>query len=191
MAWLFNVDTVENWAYVDNAFTSEECDKIKSIALSKEKIQATVGNENKINTDIRRNSIVWLNDKDQDLRWMYKRLSEIAITLNEQFFKFDLFGFCEDIQFTEYKAPGEFYREHMDKKHNGVSRKLSIVVQLTDPKEYQGCELKLNISGNQKAMGKGQGNVYAFPSYILHQVTPITEGTRHSLVAWIAGRNFK
>jgi hypothetical protein len=69
MAWLFNLDTVENWAYMDGVFTSEECDKIKRIALAKGKEEATViGNnkQGKIDKKIRKNSVVWLNEKDKE-----------------------------------------------------------------------------------------------------------------------------
>ena len=31
----------------------------------------------------------------------------------------------------------------------------------------------------------------AFPSYVLHEVQPVTKGTRYSLVAWAAGKPFK
>lgn len=194
MAWLFNIDTVENWAYMDNIFSPEECDKIKRIALAKEKEKAYIIGENQkdeINTKIRKNSVVWVNEKDKDLNWVYQKLANVATNLNNQFFNFDLYGFCEDMQFTEYKAPGEFYAEHMDKIYNGTSRKLSLVVQLTDPKDYEGCELKINVGGSPVAMKKDQGTVFAFPSYIMHQVTPVTKGTRHTLVAWIGGSNFK
>ena len=36
-----------------------------------------------------------------------------------------------------------------------------------------------------------QGCCTVFPSYVLHQVTPVTKGTRYSLVAWIGGPDFK
>jgi PKHD-type hydroxylase len=192
MAWLFHLDTVENWAYADNVFTPEECDKIKRIALAKNKEKANViGKDQKgeINTSIRNNSVVWLNEKD-DLSWVYERLSATVMHLNKEFFKFDLFGFCEDLQFTEYKGKGEHYKQHIDKIYNGASRKLSIVVQLTDPKEYKGGELEL-YDGRTNVMKKNQGSLFAFPSYTLHQVNPLVKGTRHSLVAWIAGPNFK
>lgn len=192
MAWLFHLDTVENWAYADNVFTPEECDKIKRIALAKGKEKATVigkGQKGEVNTNIRNNSVVWLNEKD-DISWVYERLSATVMHLNKEFFKFDLYGFCEDLQFTEYQGKGQNYKEHIDKIFNGASRKLSIVIQLTDPKEYKGGELEL-YDGRTNVMKKDQGSLFAFPSYTLHQVNPISKGTRHSLVAWIAGPNFK
>ena len=36
-----------------------------------------------------------------------------------------------------------------------------------------------------------RGNLVAFPSYVLHQVTPVTSGIRKSLVAWGAGPKFR
>jgi PKHD-type hydroxylase len=79
----------------------------------------------------------------------------------------------------------------MDKVLYGVSRKLSIVVQLTDPKDYKGGELQLFEGGDPIVITKQQGMVTLFPSYMLHQVTPVTKGMRHTLVAWIGGKNFK
>jgi PKHD-type hydroxylase len=40
-------------------------------------------------------------------------------------------------------------------------------------------------------MKKEQGTIIAFPSYILHEVTPITKGKRYSLEGWITGKPFK
>jgi hypothetical protein len=36
-----------------------------------------------------------------------------------------------------------------------------------------------------------RGTVIAFPSCVLHRVTPITAGTRKSLVVWITGPKFR
>lgn len=195
MAWLFNVDTVENWAYMENVFSQEECDKIKRIALKKEKQSGVIlgnNNEGKVNKDVRESNIIWISEKDEELHWVYSKLAGVAMSLNNQFFKFDLFGFCEDMQFTEYSAPGGVYKEHMDRMPHGRSRKLSLVVQLTDPNEYEGGELLINLgAGERQAINKSQGTVVAFSSWIMHEVTPVTKGTRHSLVAWIGGPNFK
>ena len=42
-----------------------------------------------------------------------------------------------------------------------------------------------------EAMTKKQGTLIAFPSYTLHEVTPLISGTRYSLVAWLGGPTFK
>ena len=40
-------------------------------------------------------------------------------------------------------------------------------------------------------MKKEQGTLILFPSYILHEVKPITKGERNSLVSWVTGKQFK
>jgi PKHD-type hydroxylase len=74
---------------------------------------------------------------------------------------------------------------------NGTVRKLSFVIQLSDPKDYKGGELQIHLSDTPEVMKKEQGTLIAFPSYILHEVTPITKGKRYSLVGWITGKPFK
>ena len=43
--WGFEIDKVENWAYMDGVFTPEECKKIIEIGNAKEKHQATISDE--------------------------------------------------------------------------------------------------------------------------------------------------
>lgn len=194
MAWLLQKDTVENWAYWDEAFSPGECEKIIKYALQnpKEKgaISGTVGVPGKIDSLYRNNSVIWLNHDSPDIKFAMERLTGIINDLNNKYFNFNLYGFCENLQFTEYIAPGEYYKKHIDKMYDGLVRKLSVVIQLTDPAEYEGGELILDL-GVPNIMRKNQGSVILFPSYVLHEVTPITKGTRHSLVAWLAGDPFK
>jgi PKHD-type hydroxylase len=68
-------------------------------------------------------------------------------------------------------------------------RKLSLVCQLSDPSEYEGGELQIN-TGEIFTPEKQKGTVILFPSYLLHRVTPVTKGTRRSLVLWIEGPAF-
>ena len=40
-------------------------------------------------------------------------------------------------------------------------------------------------------MKKEQGTLILFPSYVLHEVKPVTKGERNSLVSWVTGKQFK
>jgi PKHD-type hydroxylase len=80
----------------------------------------------------------------------------------------------------------------------GKVRKLSITVNLNKPGEYDGGNLKFDFGPH--AAGKRfheveeirpQGSIIVFPSYVYHQVTPVTRGTRYSLVLWSLGQPFK
>ena len=35
-----------------------------------------------------------------------------------------------------------------------------------------------------------KGAMILFPSFLLHKVSPVTKGTRNSLVGWVRGPNF-
>jgi PKHD-type hydroxylase len=74
---------------------------------------------------------------------------------------------------------------------NNSPRKLSMVLQLSDPSEYDGGDLEFYVQSEPIKAEKKKGIVYVFPSWVLHRVTPVTRGTRRSLVMWIAGPKFK
>ena len=187
-SWALKSDNVNNWAYWNNAFSPEECKKIIEIGESKIVQKASIEN-NILNESIRNSDISWLYPTDID--WVYQRLTDIIHSLNNQFFNFQLFGMIEGMQFTKYVAPSGFYGLHMDKTFNGATRKLSIIIQLTDPSEYEGGELIIKTSNDDEVMIKQQGVLFSFPSYILHEVKPVTKGTRYSLVIWVSGEPFK
>jgi PKHD-type hydroxylase len=185
--WAFGADYVENWAYWDNIFSPEECAKIiafgESYILQKAKVK---GN----NTKIRNSEVSWLYP-NEDTRWIFERIGSAIISLNNQFFKFELHGLAEGFQFTKYEGPSGHYGAHIDKTLNGLVRKLSITIQLSDSKDYTGGDLVLHISADPETMIKDQGRLICFPSYVLHEVRPVTKGTRYSLVAWVTGTPFK
>ena len=72
-----------------------------------------------------------------------------------------------------------------------ISRKLSLVLQLTDPSRYEGGNLQTMTNQDVFTVRKQRGLVTVFPSFTLHQVTPVTQGSRQSLVAWISGPPYK
>lgn len=186
-AWNFYLDKVERYAYWENVFTKEECEKIIKIAHEKSLTQGTtIGKTSKI----RSSKICWLYSID-NLEWAFQRVTDIVLDLNKRFFNFDIFGLNEGFQFTNYKAPSDKYGKHIDKIYNGVIRKLSGSIQLTNPKEYKGGELYLYDSDKGELMRKKQGTLILFPSYTLHEVKPVTKGERNSLVFWVTGKPFK
>jgi PKHD-type hydroxylase len=189
-SWAFEVEKLNAWAYWDKAFTPEECKKIIDYAEQFEKKDAGVSNKDELNFEIRESKVVWITP-DPQINWVYQRLTDIITGLNEDYFRFDLFGFTEGFQFTEYNAPSGHYGKHVDNIYNGTVRKLSFVLQLSDPKYYKGGELQIYLGEKPEVMRKEQGTVVAFPSPTLHEVTPITEGRRYSLVGWITGKPFK
>jgi len=188
-SWNFKLDKVNYYAFWDNAFTKEECKKIIKIAKKKGLIKAEINNTIKEQIDVRDNQISWLYPSD-NMDWVFRKVTDIVTDLNERFFNFDLFGFNEGFQFTNYIAPSNKYKKHIDRDLNTMVRKLSISIQLTDPKEYEGGELYLYQNEKGTLMKKEQGTLILFPSYTLHEVKPVTKGERNSLVSWVTGKQF-
>jgi PKHD-type hydroxylase len=191
-AWLFERDTVERYAFYKNLFSPKECDDIVNFVKTTYTLTTAVvvSKDAPIQTDYRDSKVVFVNPCPQ-LDWVYRRLTDCVMELNRDFFKFDIYGFTEGLQFTEYNSPGGKYDQHIDRLFNMIVRKLSIVVQLTDPSEYDGGDFEIIEGKKSEKLHRDQGTLLAFPSYTLHAVTPITQGTRHSLVGWISGPAFK
>ena len=180
-----------NFAYWEKAFNDEEISRIIQIGEKNhglDKAQVFGGNTP---DSIRKSKVSWigLNDESQ---FIYDRLRDIAVYMNGKHFQFDLYGFVEHLQYTVYDGDGSHYTWHIDKGQPDVSpRKLTLVVQLSDPSEYEGGNLNFMTGENHDVGKKQKGLLYAFPSYLLHRVTPVTSGVRRSLVVWLSGPKFR
>lgn len=184
---------IEPFAWWEGAFTDEELNWLQEKAVKAEQRAQIGGNpQGEELAQVRRSKISWLN-KTQETAWVFEKLSDVVSSLNAQFFRFDLTGFGEAIQLTNYdQSEHGMYGWHQDYGgHVSISRKLSVVLQLTDPSQYEGGNLQVLTSGEPQTVRKQRGLIAAFPSYTLHQVTPVTQGSRQSLVAWITGPAFK
>lgn len=174
----------------ENGFTDEQLARIREIGDALELAPATLGGE--ITDDnIRRSETGWM-ELNTDTGFIYDTLGFIARQLNGQFFDFDLYGFVEHLQYTVYREDGGHYDWHVDRGVSAPSpRKLSLVLQLSDPEEYEGGDLQVFTSSEPTTVVKQKGLVAAFPSFVLHRVTPVTAGTRRTLVVWLSGPRFR
>jgi len=185
----------EPFAWWENGFNEQELNWLQQQAQNaKQKAEVGSGSNGVIDSNIRRSGLNWMPNT-QDTQWVFEKLGHIVSSLNAKFFRFDLRGFGEHIQLTNYDGAEQgMYGWHVDMGPNTSApcRKLSIVMQLSDPVEYEGGILELQPhSKDVIKMRKQRGLVVAFPSWTLHQVTPVTQGNRQSLVAWITGPAFK
>jgi PKHD-type hydroxylase len=180
-----------NYYYYTNAFTPEEIMKIIELGEKYPKKSATVvGSDGDSVTDYRLSEIAWLEENDETY-WIYSKLSEYAKTANQEMWNFDIWGLNDSLQYTKYYGNGGHYDWHADLGPGISNRKLSCVLQLSSPEEYDGGELQMNPGGGVISVPKGLGTLCFFPSFLLHRVTPLNSGTRLSLVTWFGGANFR
>jgi PKHD-type hydroxylase len=180
----------------ENGFSSEELEKLVAYCDSLPVNKGTIGSVDTKEdiSEIRESKVAWIG-LNAESQWIYDRLAYIARQLNGQFYKFDLYGFSEDLQYTVYESSTNgHYSWHTDSGVSGTSsppRKFSLVLQLSDPEEYEGGDLELYTMSTPTKVLKQKGLVVGFPSYVLHRVTPVTSGIRRTIVVWVCGPAFK
>jgi len=186
----FQHDQGIHYAWREDVFSPLECDAIREIGrrLTLQKAR-TVGI---LQSDEIRKSQAEFFFPNEHTEWIFDRIARHVLEMNDQFFRFDLTGFDHGIQFTRYEAPGAHYDWHIDRGQNMPSRKMSLVVQLSDPADYKGGALQFWMGGKQKDRAPvKQGSLVIFPSFVFHRVKPVKEGVRESLVAWLGGPAFR
>ena len=148
------------------------------------------------NDNARSSEIRWIDPTDFNNRYITDMLWFFAHEANRNAFGFNI-DYLPDIQYTKYTAEENGkYDWHHDTfwgNPSAYDRKLSIVIQLSDPSEYEGGDFEFD---NQYAQipfdqARAKGTVIVFPSFINHRVTPVTKGERRSLVSWIQGPKFR
>ena len=182
----------EPFAWWDGAFTEDQLDWLQQKAKeATQQAQVGSGDGGQVIESVRRSELNWLS-KDEECAWVFEILSHTVSSINAEYFGFDLTGFAESIQLTNYHESRQgTYKWHQDFGASGSSRKLSLVLQLSDPEDYEGGELQILTTGQANSMQKKRGLITVFPAWTLHQVTPVTKGVRQSLVAWVLGPSFR
>jgi predicted 2-oxoglutarate/Fe(II)-dependent dioxygenase YbiX len=200
--WGLELVTNENWAFLKDVFTPEECAQIIDVGTTGRSATAQrygiTGSNDKPTPDmknlmkIRRSPISWIRSDVPENRWIFERVTQAVIEINKQFFGYDLTT-IQTLQFTQYDGDeGGFYGSHIDMMYQSpTTRKLSVTIQLSKDTEYEGGDLLLHTSQDPARPAKEQGTAIFFPSWTLHEVRPVTKGTRYSLVAWCTGPRFK
>lgn len=167
------------------AFTPAECATI--VALG-DAANNTAGRVELGADTYRVSKIVWVEPADAT-HWIYHRLGVLFAQANRHY-GLELFGLIEALQYTVY-GPGQRFDWHIDLGSGQTSaRKMSMMVQLSDPADYSGGALEF-INAASPPAAREAGAATVFPSYLAHRVAPVQTGVRRSLVAWAYGPAFK
>jgi len=151
----------------------------------------------------RNSSIVWMNEP-----WIFRQIHPYINEANKRCnWNFD-WEFSESAQWTKY-SKSQHYTWHQDafskpynkprSQEHGLIRKISVTVSLEDGNTYEGGDLEFSIlspryEDNKTITAKEartKGTITVFPSFVWHRVTPVTQGTRYSLVVWNLGFPYK
>lgn len=177
---------------IEKHFSSEEVDKIIDLEELQQFTQGKVGGNGagSLNSDARNSDISWLFPSSQS-QWVFDKIGFLMAQVNHDAFMYDIDGF-ESFQYTKYNK-GQHYDWHFDTQVEFLNweRKMSIVLVLSDPKEYSGGEFEImNVGHPEKTFASkmNKGDVLFFASWMPHRVRPVTKGLRRSLVTWVMGK---
>ncbi len=184
-------DTFEFVVHKENFLSKNQCVKLmRYLERNEPMISELAGNydNNIMNKEVRDNQEVKINDKK--LNNKLKMLFELA---NHSIFKYNIQE-LESVKILKYGVGGK-YKWHTDSGAKETStRKLTAIVQLSDETNYEGGDLEFGITDetgkNNYTAKRTRGSITIFPAFLSHRVTPITQGTRYSLITWMNGDCF-
>ena len=180
-----------NYYWYKEGLDLMDVQKVEDLADTHPYTKGTIIGNDEIVESVRKSKIKWLYPND-DSQWLYDKIINMVVEANKTMWNFNLYSVIESIQYTVYSEGGGHYDWHMDIGPGSIShRKVSVTIQLSDPSEYEGGDLELWYGGGVIQIPKNKGLTVIFPSFSMHRVTPITKGTRKSLVLWLGGEHYK
>lgn len=157
--------------------------------------QATIGADPDLRDSYRSSQVGWVNRYSPESQFIKDIIWTYVMDANRNAFGFKV-DYLADMQYTVYYGQSnDKYDWHIDTfwaNPTSYDRKLSFILQLSDPSEYEGGDFQFDpeIPQPDQSLLKQQGTILVFPSFIRHRVIPVTSGTRRSLVAWAEGPKF-
>lgn len=188
----YETSELDQITIAENIFDDSEIELIKKLAQDLPSSAGTVG-KSTVDEQMRKSTVKWFDRHDPRYNFMYVKICQAVINANKKKYHVNLSGMTEAIQFTVYNTSNgpNFYHFHSDMGKVSAHRKLSISIQLSDEKDYEGGELQFQIVREPFSVTKKKGTAIIFPSFLQHRVLPVTKGERLSLVCWISGPPYR
>ncbi len=173
------------WCFKD-ILTAEACDEtITTYTQDSLSVQPPFIGDGEIDISIRNAERVMLP--------VYKgiggHLAAAGLSANNQAWKFDITN-ANQAEFLKYPAGGR-YTAHMDTflSKQEECRKLTVLAFLND--DFKGGKFYFQDTHERLYPPQEKGTVLVFPSFLVHGVEDVEEGTRYSAVCWMVGPFFK
>jgi len=169
-----------------NLFNAEECEKIINGCIEDLWLPVKVIGTKDLHSSTR-----------QKLRgevegFPFENIKSVTKTANEEIYDFKLIGVIDQDfpQIYKYEA-NDYYNWHMDLTPMAPSRKISFIINLSNPEAYEGGEIEfLNIDSAKGATSE-QGTCLIFPSWTVYKINPVTKGKKLLILGHIHGSLFR
>lgn len=172
-------------ANVVSVFTPEECEELIALALMEDGVHEVAVDENESDKSIRSVMTYTLSQKKYPGLW--ERLQTIFEGSNSWRFEWNIIRTVQILRFRE----GDHLSRSMDWSSNNPRRKISMVLQLSEPDEYEGGDVVLSAGHMDNVIPTNIGFAALWASYLPNHVTPVTSGERWCIVTWAEGEPYR
>ena len=122
---------------------------------------------------------------------IYGMLKHVIEVFNARYLCYNISG-INQIDLLRYGVGGHYiYHDDVFAEPTPTDRKISCILQLSDPSDYEGGDFVLegeDIDDHHTKMRRAKGSIVLFDSRLSHRISPVTSGERKSLIAWGVGR---
>ena len=171
-------------AFYENILPEHLVDPIKAYITSRRAVYTPVRQE--YVGDLYRSVEIF---RPQNGHPMEEHVIKSMLYFNNEYFNYDLCGTFE-VQVLKYHA-NDGFKWHCDygvSENPEAERKLSMTLQLSGERDYEGGELDIiDWYNREHSLSKQYGSFIVFDSRVPHRVRPVTKGLRYSVVAWAHG----
>jgi len=117
---------------------------------------------------------------------------EAIVSANAEIYNFSLVGMIDlDYPQVARYSKGDFYDLHTEINPMTLTRKLSFLVMLNDPSEYEGGEIEFLNTELKHEETSQVGTMLIFPSFLTYRIKPVKKGSRYVVTGSIHGDSFK
>lgn len=159
-------------------YDTDQCDKIVSYLKTVSKWREGVSPGKKYSARVKRNLELFGDELSAKIANVVIANPEFSSRTIPKHVALHRFNWCKE---------GGYYGLHADSAFMGkepeIRTDISMTLFLTD--DYEGGELTLYYpSGEVRAIREPKGTLVFYPSLVMHEVKPVTEGDRVCWVAW-------
>lgn len=185
----------------DRAFTEKECEEaLRSFdryprergLVGKPAVDGDPSSEySQVIDKMLRDCYVTYVARDSENAWLHERLEAIMAEANDKYWQLHITDYSQPMRLMSYYEGDHFNSLHSD---HGVGdtcfRKLTCILQVSKPTDYVGGQFEV-IGEPTPPEAYNQGSVLVFPTYLIHRVSPVTSGIRHSVIHRAIGPWFR
>jgi PKHD-type hydroxylase len=167
-------------------FTAEQCDTILNSCIEELWLPTKVVGDKALHSARRQK----LRGDVQGFPFLDIRT--VTKDANDNVYDFNLLGIIDQDfpQIFKY-SEGDEYNWHMELNPMAPSRKLTFIINLTDPTEYEGGEIEFLNVDTKNAGINDRGVCLVFPSYTAFKINKITKGNAKFIIGSVHGALFK